>query len=172
MSKRPHPSHTTSEDDEALWQKALQDLHRHSCASKEKTSDDDSHSIDFYLPSYHPEAFSPLASDHTIQYRQNGISIRQFQRYFAYPFRPQYTLDLHHMRTELAYDACQQALSHCRRQGIRRCRFICGKGRHGISIMKGMVLYVLERTDWVLAYRSADTRQGGTGAIEIYLKNK
>lgn len=166
----PCPKDQDSEpNDDALWQKALEDLVP--CPKTNAGSADTTAIPDFHLPAYHPDAFSALPTAQTVTYRKSGVSLRQFHRQFAYPFQAQYILDLHHMRAASAYDACQYALAHCRRQGFRRLRLICGKGRHGTSVMKGMVLYVLDRTDWVLAYRSADVRQGGTGAVDVYLQS-
>ena len=122
-------------------------------------------------PSYEHILIQPISGTQVLSFADASLSARVVKSLFKDPFHPDQVLDLHHMSGPEAYQACQAILetTYCSQQ--RRCRLICGQGHHrlGQSLLKGVCVYVLERSPLVLAYRSAAQKAGGTGAIDVYL---
>lgn len=83
-------------------------------------------------------------------------------------------LDLHGYTVSEAKTAIQDFLYECKRQHIRYIRIIHGKGYRSdqkIPILKTHVAYWLPQINDVLAFSSAQARDGGTGAIYVILKS-
>lgn len=172
--------HADKDDDQARWEAALRDLttsehgqpHHHTAVWLSPAITTETIEALLPLPSYYHAGISPMDGHTCLLYHQSGISIRQAKKIFHHPFQPQRIIDLHHMSGQQGYDCCQSALVHCYLQRQRRCRIICGIGHHsqGRSLMKGIAVYIMRRTAFLLAYQSADSRSGGTGAIDVYLQ--
>ena len=83
-------------------------------------------------------------------------------------------LDLHGYTVSEAKIAIQDFLYECKRQHIRYIRVIHGKGYRSdqkIPVLKTHVAYWLPQLNDVLAFSSAQARDGGTGAIYVILKS-
>jgi len=83
-------------------------------------------------------------------------------------------LDLHGYTVNEAKTAIQDFLFECKRQHIRYIRIIHGKGYRSdqkIPVLKTHVAYWLPQLPDVLAFSSAQARDGGTGAIYVILKS-
>ena len=81
--------------------------------------------------------------------------------------------DLHGMRTREAEKVLVSFLRECRDQGLRCVRVIHGKGRGsrgGQAVLKWEVDRWLRRDQGVMAFSSAQPRDGGTGAVYVLLK--
>jgi DNA-nicking Smr family endonuclease len=82
-------------------------------------------------------------------------------------------LDLHGMTVPVARQAVAEFLHECRRRHIQCARIIHGKGRgsrHRAPILKQKIGGWLRQRDEVLAYCSARSYDGGTGAVYVLLK--
>jgi DNA-nicking Smr family endonuclease len=82
-------------------------------------------------------------------------------------------LDLHGMTVPVARNAVASFLVGCLRRRIQCVRIIHGKGRgsrHRGPVLKTKVGGWLRQRDEVLAYCSARSYDGGTGAIYVLLK--
>jgi DNA-nicking Smr family endonuclease len=82
-------------------------------------------------------------------------------------------LDLHGMTVAVARQAVAEFLHQCRRRRTQCARIIHGKGhgsRHRSPVLKTKVGGWLRQRDEVLAYCSARSYDGGTGAIYVLLK--
>jgi DNA-nicking Smr family endonuclease len=82
-------------------------------------------------------------------------------------------LDLHGMTVPVARSAIAGFLAECQRHRVQCARIIHGKGRgsrHRGPILKQKVGGWLRQRDEVLAYCSARSYDGGTGAIYVLLK--
>ena len=123
-------------------------------------------------PVYDQTLIKPLPGTSVLRYAHASMSTQLFKKVFQSPFKASQTLDLHHHSGKKAYSACQLFLQTAFTHQHRRCRLICGFGHHsqGQSLLKGVCVYVLQRTPFVLAYRSATPTTGGTGAIDVYLR--
>lgn len=83
-------------------------------------------------------------------------------------------LDLHGYTVNEAKTAIQDFLYECKRQHIRYIRIIHGKGYRSdnkIPVLKTHVAYWLPQLNDVLAFSSAQSKDGGTGAIYVILKS-
>ncbi len=81
--------------------------------------------------------------------------------------------DLHGMRIHEARVLLEGFLRDCRDQGLRCVRVIHGKGlgsRDGRAVLKWEVDSWLRRHDGVMAFCTAQPRDGGTGAVYVLLK--
>lgn len=81
--------------------------------------------------------------------------------------------DLHGMRTREAEKVLASFLRECRDEGLRCVRVIHGKGRGsrgGQAVLKWEVDRWLRRDEGVMAFSSAQPRDGGTGAVYVLLK--
>jgi DNA-nicking Smr family endonuclease len=84
-------------------------------------------------------------------------------------------LDLHGMTVPVARQAVAGFLQECQRRRIQCARIIHGKGlgsRHRGPVLKQKVGSWLQQRNEVLAYSSARSYDGGTGAVYVLLKRK
>ena len=81
-------------------------------------------------------------------------------------------LDLHGMTVEQARKELLQFLAECNAQGIRHVVIIHGKGYRSASkpVIKPMVNRWLRATEQVLAFHTAQPKDGGSGAVYVLLK--
>ena len=82
--------------------------------------------------------------------------------------------DLHGMRSRDALALLEEFLRDCRDEGLRCVRVIHGKGlgsRDGHAVLKWEVDSWLRRHDGVMAFCTAQPRDGGTGAVYVLLKD-
>jgi len=83
--------------------------------------------------------------------------------------------DLHGMRIHEARVLLEEFLRDCRDEGLRCVRVIHGKGlgsRDGQAVLKWEVDSWLRRHDGVMAFCTAQPRDGGTGAVYVLLKQR
>ncbi len=81
--------------------------------------------------------------------------------------------DLHGTRIHEARVLLEEFLRECRAEGLRCVRVIHGKGlgsRDGQAVLKWEVDGWLRRHDGVMAFCTAQPRDGGTGAVYVLLK--
>lgn len=81
--------------------------------------------------------------------------------------------DLHGMRIHQAQSLLEDFLGECRERGHRCVRVIHGKGlgsRDGRAVLKWEVDRLLRAHGAVMAFCSAQPRDGGTGAVYVLLK--
>lgn len=82
------------------------------------------------------------------------------------------TLDLHGLTVEQARKALLRFLGECETTGTRHAIIIHGKGYRSKSkpVIKAMINRWLREADIVLAFHSAQPKDGGTGAVYVLLK--
>ncbi len=76
-------------------------------------------------------------------------------------------LDLHAFRAEEVKNLVPEYLEECRRQGITQVRIIHGKGT---GALRRTVQSLLQKSPYVLSFKTADLGSGGWGATEVTLK--
>jgi DNA mismatch repair protein MutS2 len=76
-------------------------------------------------------------------------------------------IDLHGMDRTSASTAVRDALAACRRDGVRRLRIIHGKGT---GVLRDEVRFLLDGSADVADVRTAKPRDGGEGAVEVWLE--
>jgi len=84
----------------------------------------------------------------------------------------EHTLDLHGMTVDHARNALLRFLGECEAAGIRHVIIVHGKGFRSKDkpVIKSMVNRWLRATKTVLAFHSAQPKDGGTGAVYVLLK--
>ncbi len=88
-------------------------------------------------------------------------------------FRPAATLDLHGYNQAEAAREVRAFLSRQQACGARRVLIITGKGRAGVSVLRRNLLLWLECDEaraLVSSYKEAHPRDGGAGALYIFLR--
>lgn len=121
-----------------------------------------------------PVDLRDAAVDDVLFFARAGIQqkVQKKLRRGELPFEEE--LDLHGYTVNEAKTAIQDFLYECKRQNIRYIRIIHGKGYRSdqkIPVLKTHVAYWLPQLSDVLAFSSAQARDGGTGAIYVILKS-
>jgi DNA-nicking Smr family endonuclease len=107
-------------------------------------------------------------------YRRNEVNPQVLARLKRGEYAVQDELDLHGLRLEEASHLLRVFLRHVLSEGIACVRIIHGKGRNseGVPVIKNLVDQHLRHRRDVLAFHSAPTAQGGTGAVLVLLKKR
>lgn len=118
------------------------------------------------------EPAAPKA-DETLEFSRSGLQHKVLSklRRGQYPIAAE--LDLHGMRVEEARLALGQFLHHCTMAKMQCVRIIHGKGygsQQNHPVLKGRVNHWLRQRAEVLAFFSAQPKDGGTGALYLLLK--
>ena len=82
-------------------------------------------------------------------------------------------LDLHKLTASEAIHAAEDFLEACRLRDCRSVIIVHGKGnmsQHDKPILKNIVIEYLRENQNVLAYQSAQPRDGGTGALYVLIR--
>jgi|LGOV01.1.fsa_nt_gb DNA-nicking Smr family endonuclease len=112
--------------------------------------------------------------DDVLSFARAGIQQKVQKKLRRGEFPIEDILDLHGYTTVEAKTAIQDFLYECLRQHIRYILIIHGKGYRSdqkIPVLKTHVAYWLPQHKDVLAYSSAQVKDGGTGAIYVILKS-
>jgi DNA-nicking Smr family endonuclease len=114
----------------------------------------------------------PVSGDETISYRREDISHKAFNRLKRGQRSMEGKLDLHGYTIEEAEQALIHFLDHAQGTGKRCLLIVHGKGYstpNQMPVLKNKVnLWLRNRPD-VLAFCSAQPRNGGAGAIYLWL---
>jgi DNA-nicking Smr family endonuclease len=109
-----------------------------------------------------------------LSFMRPGLQKRVFQDLRRGRLEIELELDLHGLTARHAQSALEQFLRDCHRREIRSARIIHGKGYGSEGrqpVLKHKVnLWLRQRQD-VLAFCSATSRDGGTGAVYILLRS-
>ena len=108
-----------------------------------------------------------------IRYLRPGIQTNTLQKLRRGKFPIEDTLDLHGMTAEDAHIQLRNFLQHGEAAGRRAVRIIHGKGYRSAGrqpILKTTVNQWLQETAAVLAFCSARPENGGTGAVDVLLR--
>lgn len=117
------------------------------------------------------ETYESIGSDELIEYFRPGIQhkIIHKMRSGQYPIKAK--LDLHGLFIDEARNVLSQFLNDCQHNGIRHILIIHGKGRaNHPPILKNKLNHWLRQTNQILAFCSAKSKEGGTGALYVLLK--
>lgn len=106
-------------------------------------------------------------------YARSGIQHKVQKKLRRGEFPIEDELDLHGYTVAEAKAALQDFFHECKRNNIRYIRIIHGKGyrsEQNIPVLKTHVAYWLPQYPDVMAFSSAQARDGGTGALYVILK--
>lgn len=108
-----------------------------------------------------------------LSYLRQGHSRRLLRRLRRGEFSVRGELDLHGKTVEAARDELSRFLVECRFRDVRCVRVIHGKGKSSSNrgpVLKGKVDRWLRQRDEVVAFCSAPSIDGGTGALYVLLR--
>ena len=109
-----------------------------------------------------------------LSYLKAGLSPRLLRRLKRGHFSIADEIDLHQMNVEVARGAVKQFLDESQREHRLCIKIIHGKGLRSRSqgpVLKRMVDGLLRRRGDVLAFASAPSSEGGTGAVLVLLRH-
>jgi DNA-nicking Smr family endonuclease len=116
---------------------------------------------------------SELETGDELLHAQTGVTPNVLRKLRRGQYSLQARLDLHGMTVAIAKQALSDFLRDCQAAGYRCVIVIHGKGNGSLQrrpILKGKVNYWLQQRRDVLAFCSARTVDGGTGAVYVLLK--
>lgn len=105
-----------------------------------------------------------------LSFLRPGVQLTQFRKMRKGFYAIRNELDLHGMTTDEARQHLALFLQECRLRGERCVRIIHGKGYHSRNqqpILKSKLNLWLRQCDDVMAFCSAPTAGGGTGAVYV-----
>ena len=118
---------------------------------------------------------APLEAGDVASYRRDALPPRLFQRLKRGQYSVQDELDLHGATAAQAEAMLRQFLLEAHAHEYGCVRIIHGKGLQsdgGAPVLKNLVDRLLRLRNDVLAFHSAPTSQGGTGAVLVLLSRR
>ncbi|HDX0911837.1 TPA: Smr/MutS family protein, partial [Stenotrophomonas maltophilia] len=118
---------------------------------------------------------TPLEAGDVASYRRDNLPPRLFQRLKRGQYSVQDELDLHGATAAQAETLLRQFLLEAHAHEYGCVRIIHGKGLQsdgGAPVLKNLVDRLLRLRNDVLAFHSAPTGQGGTGAVLVLLARR
>jgi len=110
-----------------------------------------------------------------MHYLRSGVRPRVLPRLRRGQYSVQDEIDLHHMNQTLAHQVVMEFIDHAQRRNFGCVKIIHGKGMksgpQGPKI-KVLVNRLLRRHKAVMAFASARSNDGGTGAVYVLLSRK
>ena len=126
---------------------------------------------DFPLSDFSPQ---PVTGDQALEFIGSGISHKDMKRLKSGEFHVDGALDLHGSTAEEARHQFLAFLEKAQSQGWRCVRIVHGKGKHGteMPILKNLVNTWLRQLPSIIAFTSAPSRDGGTGAVYVLISRQ
>ncbi|ABV87661.1 Smr protein/MutS2 [Shewanella pealeana ATCC 700345] len=115
---------------------------------------------------------NPVAPEDVVEFKRDGVQEAVFHRLSRGDYPVKYEVLLHQLKVAQAREVLYNEIQKSREKGERSILVIHGKGANTKPIpalMKSFVVTWLEQIDEVLAFHSAQTHHGGTGALYVML---
>ncbi|MCL1142508.1 DNA endonuclease SmrA [Shewanella gaetbuli] len=125
------------------------------------------------LLSINPIDFEPVGCDETIYHRHDGMQDAVFKQLRLGKYQIKTVLDVHEYRIDQARISLINCILAAYERGERNILVIHGKGYKSKpypALLKSAVCDWLKRIEYVAAFHSATTEQGGSGAVFVMLK--
>jgi DNA-nicking Smr family endonuclease len=108
----------------------------------------------------------------TLSFSRSGLQHSVFKKLRQGKFPIEHELDLHGLTVEMARKELQTFLGECEAAGIRHAIIVHGKGFRSKDkpVIKPMVNRWLRAVDNVLAFHSAQPKDGGSGAVYVMFR--
>ncbi len=180
MTKKPE----TDDTDKAAFKEAMKGVKRliqkkrHIAQSSvkaikrsQKSSLENENSDFFQFSDY--EIHESVSYNTLIEFFRPGIQPKVIRNMRTGRYDIEAKLDLHGLIVVEAREALAQFLAECQLRKIRQVLIIHGKGRANQDpILKNKLNHWLRQTSDILAFCSAKSKEGGTGAVYVLLKLK
>lgn len=127
--------------------------------------------VDNFSDAYDPGTVSP---DEALFFARPGLQQRQLQRLRRGQFAAGAELDMHGMTSAVARRALMDFIAQCGEHRIRCVHIIHGKGAGSTGmapVLKNRLNSWLRQHHDVLAFSSAQPRDGGAGALYVLLRS-
>lgn len=123
------------------------------------------------IPLFDPTELK-IGSEDRLFFSRSGLQNKRIKQFVRGDIRQSDYLDLHQMTVEQARSAVLNFLLHSRERRYNCVRIIHGKGKLNQSgaKLKNHVNCWLMQIPWILAFSSAQPRDGGTGALYVLLR--
>lgn len=116
---------------------------------------------------------SKVSAFESLLYHQKGIRLQELSKLKKGDFSVQAVLDLHGFTQDAAKQQLIEFVSHCYHEKYRFIRIIHGKGYNSedeYPALKNLVNQLLRQIKVVIAFASTPEKDGGTGAVNLFLK--
>ncbi|MBE9567371.1 MAG: Smr/MutS family protein [Proteobacteria bacterium] len=139
-------------------------------AAKTSRSDDD----DFAVEDVFSTAEMVEDCPDILSFSRSGLQHKVIKKLRQGKHPIELVLDLHGLTIEQARVELQEFLGVCEAAGVRHVIIIHGKGFRSRDkpVIKPMLNRWLREVDTVLAFHSAQPKDGGSGAVYVLLKNR
>lgn len=118
------------------------------------------------------ENLSPVGSNTILQFSRPGVQHKILRNLRNGKYNVEVTLDLHGKTVIEARELLSLFLFECKKNGIRHVLIIHGKGREiKKPILKNKLNHWLRQAEQVLAFCSATSKNGSSGAMYVLLKH-
>ncbi|MBD3611919.1 MAG: Smr/MutS family protein, partial [Hydrogenovibrio crunogenus] len=128
-----------------------------------------------YGHSVETASFSQVTAHESLTYQQPSVHAQDMKRLKNGKFHTHWQLDLHGYTEDQADKILKDFLIDAIQQQARYLIIVHGKGYNSktdFPVLKNLVNQRLPQVPQVLAYCSAQPKDGGTGAVYVFLKKK
>ena len=118
---------------------------------------------------------SHIQSSEIISYKRCHLSKKQWRAFTQGNWKPSYSLDLHGLARENAWEAVQGYVDDLYCSQHKFGLIVHGRGHYsqdGVAYLKNMLAQHLQKLPTILAYHSAMPKDGGAGAVYVMIKSK
>jgi DNA-nicking Smr family endonuclease len=169
-----------SDDDKATFRDAMRDVKRLSHTKitsspkkeyiRQRPIKQEKHEDDYFVFSDY-EKHDPVSREDFLQFSRSGLQHKILRNLRTGQYNTEAVLDLHGMTVDEAKSSLSQFLAACKREKIRHVLMIHGKGRSNSKpILKNKLNHWLRQPNDVLAFCSAMTKDGSSGALYVLLR--
>ena len=112
-----------------------------------------------------------IASEEYISYQSSGLRNKKWQKLTKGVIEIEGVLDLHGEKVAEAFKKLLNFIQCCLENNHRCLLIIHGKGQHGKPVLKNHLNYWLRHHPYVMAFVSAQPKDGGNGAVYVLLRS-
>ena len=117
------------------------------------------------------ENLPAVTGDTLLEFARSGVQHKKLRKLRQGQYNMDATLDLHGKTVVKARESLSQFLLECQKRGLRHVLIIHGKGRDiNKPVLKNKLNHWLRQTEQVLAFVSAATKDGKSGALYVLLR--
>jgi DNA-nicking Smr family endonuclease len=117
------------------------------------------------------ETLELVDSEDPLEFARPGIQHKILRKLRKGQYNIEATLDLHGMTVEKSRHSLSRFLLRCHHKGLRYVLIIHGKGKGSNKpILKNKLNHWLRQSNEILAFCSATTKIGGSGALYVLLR--
>lgn len=114
-----------------------------------------------------------LKSNDKLYFKGDGVQAKIMQKLSRGKISIEAEFDLHGMTVNIAKKGLQNFLQDCQSNNYRYIRIVHGKGygsTNKLPVLKNKLNIWLRNNDVILAFCSAPVYNGGTGAVNVYIR--